>query len=333
MSDVSADMRFETNPDFKDVEKLMFSSWDPPCLIYDIDVLKLHIMRPSGNPKLGIGLRSAEGQLVSYIAHIPFYIKFFDLSLNIVFGSFWAVAPEYRRKNFAFVTQKKAIETAIELGFDMLFLIIEAGSVSNHALEKVSIHMALECSIIHSFNYYAGIFPLIKQKLPSQPSGFTRIYNESDIDNSWRLLNSLGRGTALRKIVPRDDVDFVLRTRPRTRTFIFERDGEIRGLVNILLLQVLDKKKQDNIYFENIATSHLSPEEKQLFFSDIFYYLQKEKFSASFVPDIGYFEIDPFRKMNFRLAPRRLNLYGMILNKKIFTNGIPQVDKFYLDIF
>ncbi len=333
MAEPHGEFSFIFEPDLAVASDLMNRSWARPCWNWNVDLLNLHIKRPSGDPSCAGGYGLPSGELISYAAYIPFHIEYCHKVFDIGYGTFFTVAQNYRGTGVAQSTQSKLIERLIQKNYDLLIVLTEAGAASNGAFAKVFQQMDLDFKIIRTFNYLAATLSLIRNALPPNLSGKTRLFEESDGEDAYRILHGLGKNTPLRKIVPRADIDFVLRTRPLARTYVFEKDGIVKGLTNVLLLEVLDSDMMKNAYFENLAIDRLSADEQYTFIGDIFHHLQSEDISAAFLPDIGYADLQAFRKFFFRLAPRQLHLYVASLKKTIFIDGIPEVESFYLDIF
>ncbi len=116
---------------------------------------------------------------------------------------------------------------------------------------------------------------------------------------------------------------------------MYEKDNQVKGFINLLLLEVLesDTEKHLNVYFDNVSFGNMSSEEQEEFLGDVMVELQKDNFYTAFMPNIGYVDTAVFKKYRFRLAPRELNLYIAPLKEGVLIDDIKDVDSFYLDVY
>ncbi len=326
---------FVFGPDLGQVSELICRTWARPCWHYDVGLLQLHIMRPSGDPELTVGQVSADGRLASFQAYMPFDVEYYGRRYRAVFASFLTVSSDFHGKGLAGPQQGKLIEKAIDKDYDLYITMCEVGAASNRAVEKIFTSKGLDVKVVNVLQYSAALRELVDPILPTQPSGHTRPYRAEDRSLILPLVRNLGGSVPLKKIIPDDDIDFLMMTRPHTRTYVWEEDGRVRALANLLLLEVIepDESKRLNVYFDNVSFGDLSEEEQTVFIADIMMALRETNYTTAFMPNIGYVAADPFRKNRFRTAPRQINLYIAPLRPKVLPDGIKPVDGFYLDVY
>lgn len=327
--------KFEFGPDLNKVSELICNTWEKPCWNYDVDLLSLHINRPTGDSQLNVGQVSEDGSLASFQAYMPFSINYYGKIYNSVFASFLTVGTEFQGKGLGRPQSAVLLEKAIEKGYDLYFTMCEVGAVSNYAVEKVFAQMNLPVKVINVCRYIAAINDLVKPKLPESASGNTRLITQHDLEGLKSLVRSIGTNTKLYKIIPDEDISFLFIDRPHTKTYLFEKDSQIKGFINLLLLEVAepDGNKNLNVYFDNVSFGDMSDEEKQEFLGDVLLDLQKDNFYTAFMPNIGYIDTTVFEKFRFRLAPRELNLYLAPLRDGVLSGDIREVDSFYMDVY
>lgn len=326
---------FVYSPDLNKVSELIIKSWARPCWNYDTGLLQLHIKRPSGDSELALGQQSDEnGQLASFQAYMPFKVEYYQQTYKAVFASFLTVSPDFQGRGLAGSQQGQLIEAAIKKDYDLYLTMCEVGAGSNIAVEKIFAKKNLPVKVVNVLNYTMSPATAVKSVLPEKQSEFTRVYKTDDLDQAYKLIKDIGSKTSLRKIIPKEDIDFLLGTRPHTKTFVYEKDGKISGLINLLLLEVLElDDKKLNIYFDNVSFGTMTEEESEQFLGDVMLGLQAENYHLAFMPDIGYASMSVFKKYRFRTAPRQLNLYIAPLKDGILDKGIKEVDSFYLDVY
>lgn len=325
---------FVLAPDLKQVSDLICNTWARPCWNYDEGLLQLHIKRPSGDPELTVGQVSNDGRLASFQAYMPFDVEYFGKKYRSVFASFLTVSSEFHGKGLAGPQQGMLIEQAMEKDYDLYITMCEVGAASNRAVEKIFGKKGIDVKVVNVLQYLAAVSQYVDPVLPEAPSGKTRDYAAADEEAVKTLMHSLGGNAPLRKKVPDIDIGWLLADRPHTRTFVFEEDGRVRALVNLLLLEVLDAEDTKlNVYFDNVNFGDLDAEEQETFLGDVMLALKETGYHSAFMPAIGYLPTEAFRKYRFRTAPRQLNLYIAPLKAEALPEGIRDVDSFFMDVY
>ncbi len=327
--------KFEFGPDLEKISKLICSTWGKPCWNYDKGLLSLHIDRPSGDKELNVAQVAEDGRVASFQAYMPFDVSYFDKDYKAVFASFLTVGADFQGQGLGGPQQGMLIEKAIEKGYDLYITMCEVGAVSNYAVEKIFKKMNLPVKVVNVCRYVAAVNELVKPVLPSEQSGNTRRAGEDDVAHLKPLMQSIGTQTKLFKKVPDEDISFLLIERPHCKTFLYEKDNQVKGFINLLLLEVLesDNEKHLNVYFDNVSFGSMTEDEIEQFLGDVMLALQDDNFHTAFMPNIGYIDTAIFKKFRFRLAPRELNLYIAPLKEGILTDGIKEVESFYMDVY
>ncbi|MBK7091694.1 MAG: hypothetical protein IPH59_08230 [bacterium] len=325
--------RFVFNPDLNVVSDLIVRTWEHPCWKYDPGLLELHIMRPTGDPTLTVGQIDEKGNLASYVAFMPFDVEYFGKSYRAVFCSFMTVATEYHGKGLNGPQQVALLQKSMERDYDLYIVICEDGAVSNISLERIFAKRDRKLQLVKNLGYIGARRDLLQPVLSTQPSAHTRQMVRNDLASVSVLAAEIGRGCDLRRIISPLDVEFLFIDRPHTSSFVYESAGKTRAFANLLLLEVLDKEASLNLYFENVHFGDLNESEQIEFMGDCLTHLLGTGFRMAILPDIGYTNIEPFRKLRFRALPRRLNLYMSELKPGIVPNGIRDVNRIYMDIY
>ncbi|MCK5127406.1 MAG: hypothetical protein KAR42_14215 [candidate division Zixibacteria bacterium] len=325
---------FVVQPDLKKVSELICKTWARPCWNYDTGLLQLHINRPSGDPTLAIAQADGDGTLASFQAYMPFDVEYYGQKYRSVFASFLTVSGDFQGRGLAGPQQGALIEAAIEKNYDLYITMCEVGAFSNIAVEKIFGKKGMKAKIVNVLNYLASPREIASKVLPENASGKTRPYSKSDKSAIVDMVGSLGQSTSLRKLIPEDDLNFLFADRAHTKTWVYEKDGDIKGLINILTLEVLDVDDTKlNVYFDNIAIDGLSEDEQIEFIGDIMLEIQALNYHTAFVPNTGYAPVDVFRKFRFRIAPRQINLYVIPLKDNILKDGAKEVGSFFMDVY
>lgn len=322
-------------PDLTLASELICGAWRRPCWNYDVGLLEGYVNRPTSDADMTLGVKTDDGRLVSFQGFLPHELEYYGRSYRSLFGSFATISAEQRLglSSLAHKMLDMLVERANERGYELFFTMIEVGTIANRTI-RLFRKYGLDFKIINVFGYRASLRNLVEPLLPASPSPKTRIYEKADKPAILPLIESMGASLPLRKIIPEEDVDFVLTDRPHSRTYVYV-DKDIRALANVLLFEVLeeDGSKTPNVYFENINLGDLDAGEQHLFLGDILYSLNDTGYHAVFNPDIGLVDQTVFTGYRFRLAPRQLNLYVVPLQPDILPEGIKEVDSFFLDVY
>ncbi len=326
---------FEYGPDLKKISDLICTTWGKPCWNYDEGLLALHIKRPSGDRELNVAQISEDGTVASFQAYMPFDISYYNKAYKAVFASFLTVSADFQGRGLGGPQQGVLIEKAIEKGYDLYVTMCEVGAVSNYAVEKVFKKMNLPVKVVNVCRYIAALNELVQPILPQKTSGNTCIAIAQDVENIKPLVKNIGTNTELYKIIPDEDMQFLFVDRPHSRTYLYEKNNQVKGFINLLLLEVLesDTEKKLNVYFDNVSFEKMSDDEIEEFIGDVMLDLQRDKFHTAFMPNIGYIDTSVFKKYRFRMVPRELNLYIAPLKEGVLPDGIEEVSTFYLDVY
>jgi len=334
MVNVANGFRFVENPPFDQVSELICRTWARPCWNYDEGLLALHILRPTGDPTLAIAQREeSTGRLASYQAYMPFDLAYRGKPYRSVFASFLTVSSAFQGKGLAGPQQARLVEKAMEQGYDLYVTMCEVGAASNRSVEKTFAQFGIEVTQLRTLHYRASTISLVDRELARPRSPRTRRYRREDCELVLPLVRAAGQQTQLRKLIPPKDVDFLFLERPHAVSFVYEVGGKVRGLLNVLVLEILeDADTKTNVYFENVLFGDLDVHEQEEFLGDALIALHEVGFSMAFVPDIGYAALDAFSKYHFRTMPRTLNLLAAPL-KPIHAGSLAPIDSFYLDVY
>lgn len=321
------------NPDLGAVSALMRENWGPPCWLYEPDLLSMHINRPTADPTMAVGLQASGGELAAYLAFVPLRLRLLGETYSAVFASFFTVSGRYRRHRLSDRQQGLMLDRAKGRGYDFYVAVAVAGTPANQTVARAFAARGLPVHAVHNFRYLAGAAVIVAARLPRRESGRVRRYEPRDEAQAFALMSGVGAHTPLAKVVEREDVDFCLRGRPRVITYVYEADGQVRGLLNIAFLPVVSTRVALNAYVENIAMGDLGLEQREEFVDAVLEEVLREGVEAVMVPDTGYADLGVFRRLGFRAAPRKLRLLLAPLHGGVVA-ALPQdIASFYLDVF
>ncbi len=319
-------------PDLGAASALMRANWTPPCWLYEPDLLAMHILRPTGDPTMASGLRAKNGDLAAYLAFIPLRVRVFDTVYSAVFASFFTVSHRYRRHHLSDRQQGLMVDRARNRGYDLYLAVTVAGTPVNQTVARSFGTRGLRMRPIHNFRYLAGVAPIVRGRLSTAVLPGVRRYRQDDEARAFELLSEAGTEVDLAKVVAREDVDFTLRTRPRIQTYVYETGGAVQGLLSVAVLPVVAGRVGLNAYVESVAFGRLDTVTRAAFVDTVLRTVLAQGVEAVMIPDTGYADMSPFRRLGFRAAPRKLRLLLAPLRSEVLT--LPEeVGGFYLDVF
>lgn len=320
------------NPDLDEVSALMRANWAPPCWLYERDLLAMHIMRPTADPTMAVGLRAKSGELASYLAFVPMRLRVEGRIYKAVFASFFTVSGNFRRHRLSDRQQGLMVDRARDHGYEVYTAVTVAGTPANQTVARAFGARGLPVRAAHNFRYLAGAGAIVSSRLAASDTGHVRTYAPSDEGTAFALLSAAAARAPLAHVVEREDVDFYLRSRPRIKTYVYEDEGRVLGLMSVSLLPVLSGRVGLNAYVEALALGRLDPAARTAFVDTVLRSVLDEGAEAIMVPDTGCGDLETFRRLGFRAAPRKLRL--LLAPLRTDVTDLPEaVDGFCLDVF
>lgn len=320
------------NPDFDEASALMRANWTPPCWVYERDLLAMHILRPTADPSMAIGLRAKNGDLASYLAFVPLTLRVHGHIYRGVFASFFTVSGRYRRHGLSDRHQGLMLDRARDRGYELYVAVTVAGTPANQTVARAFAARGLGVRNVCNFRYLAGIPAIAGARLGPGDAPGVRGYESADAAAAFALLAESAAKMPLAKVVEREDVDFMLRLRPRVRTYVYEADGKPQGLISLAFLPVLSESISMNAYVEALALARLEPAARAAFVDTVLREALAQGAHAIMVPDTGCADLAVLRRLGFRAAPRKLRLLLGALRPDI-TELPEAVAGFCLDVF
>ncbi len=320
------------NPDLDEVSALMRANWTPPCWLYERELLAMHIMRPTADPTMAVGLRAKNGELASYLAFVPMRLRVHGRIYKAVFASFFTVSSHFRRHRLSDHQQGLMVDRARDRGYEVYTAITVAGTPANQTVARAFGARGLPVRAAHNFRYLAGTGAIVASRLGSSDRDHVRPYAPSDDGAAFALLSAAAARAPLAHVVEREDIDFSLRGRPRVKTYVYESDGAVTGLISMSLLPVVSGQVGLNAYVEALALGRLESSARTAFVDTVLRSVLAEGAQAVMVPDTGCGDQEVFRRLGFRAAPRKLRLLLAPLRSDV-TDLPDTVDGFCLDVF
>ncbi len=330
--------KFVSNPDLQKVSDLMIQTWDLPCVEYTPQVLEMYLDLPKADPNLTLAQESQDGSYASFQALIPYCINYKGRDFKTVFGTFFTIKKNHQAAQLLIPQLLELLSRAEAKGYELYYDVRQSRPDDDPfdvLIERLYKRRGMVIKKVDTFRYLVGVRQILESKLSHKRTNSVRLLESIDLPQIKNLISNYKPDVTLYKRINDDNIEYVFLNRAFSSSFVYERNNEILGVVNLIELQVLDeKKKVTNVYFENMLIDRLTKKEQNDFIENVLReMIKKSNFTAAFVPDIDYYPREVFNELSFRKSQRELNLYLGAFKKTVEDVDIESVDSFFLDVY
>lgn len=324
----NADEQSVFSPDPHVISRLMMDTWRQPCWEYTPEVLRGYIEKPTGDPQMSMGI-FVGGEPAGYLCHVPYRITYQQTPLEILYGTWWTASPKYPGRNIALKLQRTMLHKAREKGAAALFTITHHASYADKANNRTFGRLGESFQLKETFSQFTASPYRIRRRLPTHSLVPALPYEASDKEIIGRLMQRCAERLDLCQMVGREDMDYVFRDRPGTRTWVY-RKHDTAAFLNVVKKRFLGERVTTNAYVEKASADLLSPEQRLDFFSMVLADPFWKEIDFVSVPDSGLFESQFLQSLGFVRSREQFNLYCIP-----FTDQLRdiEVNSFCLDIF
>jgi hypothetical protein len=226
-----------------------------------------------------------DDKLMSFTAFIPRKYRFKGETYRAVLGSFLVTRKEALRRGLALGLAARGLELNKEYKYDMCLGYVERGyrSIRMNAKLKAEgqpvytlknlnvIIRALDLGKIfesENVKWYerAGMRMLNIDKLNTRtPSASVRDYAPGDLAQCHKLLDEYKDKVTLARVIERDELARELSWPEVAYTLVWEDDGEIRGLINWVVLEHMGRITVPWAWLSHVYLGGLEDKEKSEF--------------------------------------------------------------------
>jgi GNAT superfamily N-acetyltransferase len=283
-----------------------------------------------------------EGEIVAFLANLPQTFHFQGGLYKAVYSGLLVVRKEYLRRGIALDIIRAAVELNKTHGYDFSLLTLEKGHRSTlmmrklgtegHRIESVRrsgvMARLLDFGRVASSEglkgYEKAAIRLVGAHRPPRPAPGValRAYRASDLDACLALLDRYKESTGLALAWDRADLAAELDYPDVARTFVWDKDGAVRAMVNVIRHDHLGRTVERWAWINHVAFPDLSPAERTAFLRAYLARIREEG-------DIGTVDFTkrgwpagPFFRAGFIPYPRSVNLVSWTFNPSISLAGI-----------
>jgi len=311
--------------DYHSLASVVQRSWSENSqqgLCYSAEFLESFLAAPGASISLApalyendilIGFASGFARRVQYHGHL----------LNVITSSFLSVLPEYKKSGYGVVLWTELVKRARAQGFDGMVNFCVDGEPMNRMVEGCCRRLQLPVEHIFSVRYMASV-------LKPEFLGEELTPCSSNAPNDFlELAAPLLLSQPLSRVWTIEEAEWQC-ARRADGVSVHASTGSRRGILTGYILPILDRQRTKCLLVEDILWDELAPEERlQLLRRFLAQAVSKGAQMAS-VPNLGYADLLPFKKLRFLPVRRVLHCYLTLFRSDLTLENLPSM---YLDVF
>ena len=287
-----------------------------------------------------------DGEIVAFLANLPERFHFGGRIYNAVYSCLLVVRREYLRQGLALEIIRRAVEiNARKYGLDFSLLTLETGHRSTlmmnklraegHRIERVRksgvMARILDLERVDASEglkaYEKAAIRVLGAHRPPGPAPGVELrdYQPADLEACYALLDRYKDSVRLALAWDKKDLAVELDYPEVARTFVWEKDGRIRALINFVRHDQLGKTVERYAWINHVAFPDLTAAERAAFLRAYLSRIHEDGYIATI--DFGKrgWPAGPFYRARFIPYPRAVNLVSWTFNPEISLAGIPVV--------
>ena len=158
-----------------------------------------------------------------------------------------------------------------------------------------------------------------------KPEVSLREYQESDLDACLELLNRYQETADLALVWSREGLARELEWPNVSQTLVYERDGQVKGLINFIYHDHLAKTKERWAWINHVAYPDLTPREQRAFVQSYLEYIKNRGCLGTIEWTRGYYSLSPFFRSRFFPYFRAVNMVSWSFNPEISLRNLSKV--------
>lgn len=262
--------------------------------------------------------------LIGFASGFPRQIEYLGHSLKLITSSFLSILPEYKKFGFGIVLWSELVKRARANGFDGMLNFCVNGEPMNQMVEGSCRRLDLPVNRIFSVRYMSSLL-----KPDAFAAGPLDVSPIDPVEDFLTLANALAASQPLARKWSAEEAEWQCLRRTGA-VFAHLSHGSRRGVLTGYIMPILDPEHTKCLLVEDILWHELHLEERiQLLHQFLSRAVSSGARMAS-VPDLGYSDLSPFKKLRFFPARRVLNCYLTLFNGNLSLEKLPSM---YIDVF
>jgi GNAT superfamily N-acetyltransferase len=311
--------------DYQSLASVVQRSWaenSQQGLCYSAEFLESFLATPGASISLAPALYEND-VLIGFASGFARRIQYHGRLLNVITSSFLSVLPEYKKSGYGVVLWTELVKRARAQGFDGMVNFCVDGEPMNRMIEGCCRRLQLPVERIFSVRYMASV-------LKPEAFGEDLTPSLSNAPNDFlELAAPLLLSQPLSRVWTIEEAEWQC-ARRADGVSVHTSTGSRRGILAGYILPILDRQRTKCLLVEDILWKELAPEERlQLLQRFLAQAVSKGAQMAS-VPNLGYADLLPFKKLRFLPVRRVLHCYLTLFRSDLTLEKLPSM---YLDVF
>ena len=284
-------------------------------------------------------------EIVSFFANLPRKMQVGDETYRAVLSCLLVTRKEFLRQGHAQSIIEEALNMNRELSYDFALLFLETGHRSTKLVEKLA-------STGHPVDWVKKVYVMARvldlprvfasEDLKGWEKAAVRLlgvhrgqrddrgvpvrqYRSDDLDACHALLDRYRKEISLSLIWRKDELSWELDYPNVSTTFVYEKDGEIKGLINCLLHDHHGKTNERWAWINHVAMHELSSREKVSFIKAFMAKVKKQGCVGITEWTRRYYSMKPLLSARFFPYFRALNMHAWKFNHDLDLQNIKKV--------
>jgi hypothetical protein len=284
-------------------------------------------------------------EIVSFLANCPRRFHFENKIYRAVLSCLLVSRKEFLRQGLATEIIKEGLKINNELKYDFALLYLETGHRSTllikkleeagHPLEWVKrMHIVARVLDLARISASEGLkkwekaaIRLIGANRSPKPGDdeHVRKFKPKDIEMCLNLLNQYQSHIRLARVWERDELAWELDYPDVSQTLVYEKEGEIKGLINFIYHDHLGKTKERWAWINHLAYPELSSKERISFVRAFLNFIRDAGCVGAIEWTKKYYPLTPLYRSHFFPYFRAVNMFSWNFNPAITIKNIPDV--------
>lgn len=286
-------------------------------------------------------------EIVGFMANLPQKFFYKEKKYRAVYSCLLVVRKEWYRKGLGTKIIQEALELNKELKYDFSLYGLETGHRSTNLIKKFK-ESGNPVEVVKTFRVIARIVDFKKavtseglkywekaaikgirgHRLPKKNELFQnmlREYRPEDIDSCLNMLNRYKNTVTLALAWDPEDLSIELAYPDVSQTVVYEKNGQVKGLINFILYDHLARTKERWAWINHIAYPELSPKERVGFMRAFLHYIKERGFLGTVEWTKNYYPMKPLYRSGFFPYFRSVRLVSWIFNPSVSLRNISDV--------
>ncbi len=284
-------------------------------------------------------------EIVSFFANLPRKMQVGDATYRAVLSCLLVTRKDLFRQGHAQSIIEEALKLNQDLSYDFALLFLETGHRSTKLIEKLA-STGYPVDWVKKIYVLARILDLPRVMGSEDMKGWEkaaikflgvhrgqredwdfpiRQYRPEDLDACHTLLDSYRNVTGLTLLWEKEELAWELDYPDVSTTFVYERDGEVKGLINCLLHDHHGRNIERWAWLNHVAMPDLSNREKVSFVRAFMAKVKSEGCVGITEWTRGYYSNKPLFRARFFPYFRALNLHAWKVNRDLDLQNIKRI--------